>query len=96
MYASLIGEGVDGVRLFTGETVRRASTPLAEGPDEVMGTRSRFGPGVLLVPGRRKQGPKADIGFGYVMNRMQMVGDDDPCTVSLPRAVHASLDGMNR
>ena len=114
MYASLIGDGVDGVRLFTDETVRRASTPLAEGPDEVMGTRSRFGPGfyLYLEGGNMVQDgafghggaggsvgfadPKADIGFGYVMNKMQMVGDDDPRTVSLTRAVHASLNGVNR
>lgn len=37
--------------------------------------------------------PKADIGFGYVMNKMQMVGDDDPRTVGLVEAVHASLKG---
>ena len=37
--------------------------------------------------------PKAGIGFGYVMNKMQMVGDDDPRTVGLARAVHASLKG---
>ncbi len=48
MYASLIGTGVDGVRLFTDETVRRASTALADGPDEVMGINSRFGPGFYL------------------------------------------------
>ena len=112
MYASLIGDGVDGVRLFTDETARRASTPLAEGPDEVMGTRSRFGPGfyLYLEGGNMVQDgafghggaggsvgfadPQADIGFGYVMNKMQMVGDDDPRTVSLARAVHASLNGV--
>ena len=37
--------------------------------------------------------PKAGLGFGYVMNEMQIVGDDDPCTVSLTQAVHASLKG---
>ena len=35
--------------------------------------------------------PKA--GLGSVMNRMQMVGDDDPRTVSLTQAVPASLKG---
>ncbi len=28
------------------------------------------------------------------MNKMQMVGDDDPRTVGLTRAVHASLKGV--
>ena len=111
MYAGLIGDGVDGVRLFTDETVRRASTALSDARDEVMGIRSRFGPGFYLymegsnmvqdgVFGHGGAGgsigyadPKADIGFGYVMNRMQMVGDDDPRTVSLARAVHESLKG---
>ncbi len=35
--------------------------------------------------------PRAEIGFAYVMNKMQMVGDDDPRTVDLAQAVHASL-----
>ncbi len=111
MYASLIGDGVDGVRLFTDETVRRASTALSDGRDEVMGIHSRFGAGFYLymegsnmvqdgVFGHGGAGgsigfadPKADIGFGYVMNKMQMVGDDDPRTVSLAQAVHESLNG---
>jgi len=37
--------------------------------------------------------PKADIGFAYVMNKMQMVGDDDPRTVNLAQAVHDSIKG---
>ena len=111
MYASLIGDGVDGVRLFTDETVRRASTALSDGRDEVMGIHSRFGAGFYLymegsnmvqdgVFGHGGAGgsigfadPKADIGFGYRMNKMQMVGDDDPRTVSLAQAVHESLNG---
>ena len=111
MYASLIGDGVDGVRLFTDETVRRASTALSDGRDEVMGIHSRFGAGFYLYMegsnmvqdgafGHGGAGgsigfadPKADIGFGYVMNKMQMVGDDDPRTVSLAQAVHESLNG---
>ena len=111
MYASLVGDGVDGVRLFTDETVSAASAPQADGPDEVMGIRSRFGAGFFLYiegsnmiqDGAFGHGgaggsigfadPKAGIGFGYVMNKMQMVGDDDPRTVSLAQAVHDSLKG---
>ena len=111
MYASLIGDGVDGVRLFTDETVKRVSTEQVNDSDEVMGIKSRFGLGFYLyvegsnmvqdgVFGHGGAGgsigfadPKADIGFGYVMNSMQMVGDDDPRTVSLAQAVHASLKG---
>jgi hypothetical protein len=37
--------------------------------------------------------PKADIGFTYVMNKMQMAGDDDPRRVSLAQAVHDSIKG---
>ena len=48
MYASLIGDGVDGVRLFTDETVRLASTAQSDGRDEVMGIHSRFGAGFYL------------------------------------------------
>lgn len=111
MYASLIGDGVDGVRLFTDETVKRASTEESNDVDQVIGIRSRFGVGFYLyVEGSNmiQEGafghggaggsigfadPKAEIGFGYVMNKMQMVGDDDPRTVSLAEGVHASLKG---
>ena len=48
MYASLIGDGVDGVRLSTDETVRLASTAQSDGRDEVMGIHSRFGAGFYL------------------------------------------------
>ena len=109
MYASLIGDGVDGVRLFMDETVTRASAEEAAGRDEAMGTYTRFGLGFYLYQdgsnmvregafGHGGAGgsigfadPRAEIGFAYVMNKMQMVGDDDPHTVDLAQAVHASL-----
>ena len=109
MYASLIGDGVDGVRLFTDETVRLVSRAQSDGPDAVVGVHSRFGAGFSLYSegshmiqdgafGHGGAGgsigfadPKADIGFGYVMNKMQMVSHDDPRTVSLAQAVHDSL-----
>jgi CubicO group peptidase (beta-lactamase class C family) len=111
MYASLIGEGVDGVRLFNDETVARASAEQVFDRDEVVGVPSRFGLGFDLYTERSNMiqegafghggaggsigfaDPKAEIGFGYVMNKMQMVGDDDPRTVGLAQAVHASLKG---
>ena len=111
MYASLIGNGVDGVRLFTDETVRLASTEQSNGKDEVIGLRTRFGLGFYLfiegsnmiqegVFGHGGAGgslgfadPKAEIGFGYVMNKMQVVADDDPRTVGLVQAVHDSIKG---
>ena len=109
MYASLIGNSVDGVRLFSDETVKLASAEEADGIDAAMGTYTRFGLGFYLYPegsnmiqdgvfGHGGAGgsigfadPKADIGFGYVMNKMQMVGDDDRRTVGLAKAVHASI-----
>jgi|TARA_B110000259_G_scaffold188451_1_gene247581 CubicO group peptidase (beta-lactamase class C family) len=109
MYASLVGKGVDGVRLFTDKTVKQASTEQSGDVDQVMGIHSRFGTGFYLymegsnmiqdgVFGHGGAGgsigyadPKADIGFGYVMNKMQMVGDDDPRTVNLAQAVHDSI-----
>ena len=111
MYASLIGHGVDGVRLFNDETVKRASSEQVFDRDQVMGVPSRFGLGFYLYMERSNMiqdgvfghggaggslgfaDPKADIGFGYVMNKMQMVGDDDPRTVGLVEAVHASIKG---
>ena len=35
--------------------------------------------------------PKPGVGFGYVMNKMQMVGDDDPRTVNLVNALHSCI-----
>ena len=111
MYASLIGEGVDGVRLFNDATMTRASTEQVFDRDQVTGVPTRFGLGFSLyrknsnmiqdgVFGHGGAGgsvgfadPKAGIGFGYVMNKMQMVGDDDPRSLGLTQAVHASLKG---
>jgi CubicO group peptidase (beta-lactamase class C family) len=47
MYAALIGE-VDGVRLFTPETLTAATKERANGPDQVMIMPSRFGSGYML------------------------------------------------
>ena len=109
MYASLVGDGVDGIRLFNNDTVKQASTEQSGDVDEVMGIHSRFGSGFYLymegsnmiqdgVFGHGGAGgsigfadPKAEIGFGYIMNKMQMVGDDDPRTVNLAQAVHDSI-----
>lgn len=46
-YAALIGE-VDGVRLFTPETVERARAEESAGPDRVLVINSRFGLGYML------------------------------------------------
>ncbi|MDX2543755.1 serine hydrolase domain-containing protein [Streptomyces sp. WI04-05B] len=47
MYAALIGE-VDGVRLFTPETLASATKEQANGPDQVMVVQSRFSSGYML------------------------------------------------
>jgi CubicO group peptidase (beta-lactamase class C family) len=48
MYASLIGDGVDGTRLLNDETVQLATTPQTSGLDRVMAVPSRFGLGFSL------------------------------------------------
>ena len=111
MYASLIGDGVDGVRLLNDETVARASAEESSGRDEVLQIATRFGLGFSLnletgdlgqegAFGHSGAGgslgfadPKAEIGFGYVMNKMQLVAADDPRTLTLVAAVHESLKG---
>ena len=111
MYASLIGDGVDGVRLLSDETVARASAEQAYGRDEVLQLPTRFGLGFALHSKEISLGqpgafghsgaggslgfadPKAGIGFGYVMNKMQLVAGDDPRTLTLIAAVHESLKG---
>jgi CubicO group peptidase (beta-lactamase class C family) len=49
MYAACIGE-VDGVRLLSAETVARATRPLSEGADCVVGQPLHFGLGFMLAP----------------------------------------------
>lgn len=110
MYASLIGDGVDGVRLLSDETVRKASTEESNGRDEVLQIATRFGLGFSLDQegslgregafGHGGAGgslgfadPEAGIGFGYVMNQMQLVAGDDPRTLTLIAAAHESLKG---
>lgn len=48
MYASLIGDGVDGIRLLNDETVARATTEQSNGRDEVLQIQTRFGLGFEL------------------------------------------------
>lgn len=49
-YAALIGE-VDGVRLFTPETLAAARTEQSAGPDRVLVVNTRFGLGYMLHGG---------------------------------------------
>ena len=110
MYASLIGDGVDGVRLLSDETVENAIAEESNGRDEVLQIATRFGLGFSLDQegslgqegafGHSGAGgslgfadPKAGIGFGYVMNQMQLVAGDDPRTLTLIAAAHESLKG---
>ena len=111
MYASLIGDGVDGVRILNEETVTRATAEQSNGRDAVLQIQTRFGLGFELnLPhghlgqegafGHSGAGgslgfadPKAEIAFGYAMNKMQLVASDDPRTLSLIAAVHESLKG---
>ncbi len=110
MYASLIGDGVDGVRLLSDETVENATAEESNGRDEVLQIATRFGLGFSLNQegslgqegafGHSGAGgslgfadPKAGIGFGYVMNQMQLVAGDDPRTLTLIAAAHESLKG---
>jgi CubicO group peptidase (beta-lactamase class C family) len=108
MYAALAGE-IDGVRLLRPDTIERACTTEAHGPDAVLGFPTRFGLGFMLPPtlslaaaptafGHPGAGgslgfadPEAGLGFGYVMNQMQLGATGDPRSLSLVEAVYASL-----
>jgi CubicO group peptidase (beta-lactamase class C family) len=48
LYASCIGEGVDGVRTLRPETVAAATTTHVRGPDAVLGIVTEFGLGFML------------------------------------------------
>jgi CubicO group peptidase (beta-lactamase class C family) len=109
MYAGLVGNGVDGVRLFTDDTVTNVTTEQSSGPDKVLFAPTRFGLGFFLdspfqpLGGTRAFGhagaggslgfadPDAEIGFGYVMNKMQQNLAGDPRTTGLINAVYAAL-----
>ena len=108
MYASVIGRGVDGIRLLNDETIRLATTEQCVGRDRVIFANTRFGLGFalhrgpvdLVNEGAFGHGgaggslgfadPVADIGFGYVMNKMQPYLED-PRPAALLAAVHESL-----
>ena len=105
MYASLIGDGVDGLRLLNRDTIARAISEQSSGIDEVLKVSTRFGLGFSLDPLDQKGAfghggaggslgfadPKTGIAFGYVMNKMKLVAGDDPRTLSLIAAVNESL-----
>ena len=48
IYASLLGNGVDNIRLLTEETVKNARQPLSSGPDSVIVMDTVFGTGFNL------------------------------------------------
>lgn len=48
MYASLIGDGVDGMRTLQPDTVATATAEQVRGPDAVIGVETRFGLGFML------------------------------------------------
>ena len=48
MYASLIGDGVDGIRMLNDATIARATTEQASGLDKVVAIQTRFGLGFQL------------------------------------------------
>lgn len=48
MYAALIGEGVNGIRLLNDETITKATTEQASGLDQVVAIQTRFGLGFQL------------------------------------------------
>ena len=109
MYAGLVGDGVDGVRLLTDDTVAKITTEQSNGPDSVLFAPTRFGLGFFLHSAFAPLGqegafghagaggslgfadPKADIGFGYVMNKMPQNLAGDPRTLGLINAVYASI-----
>jgi CubicO group peptidase (beta-lactamase class C family) len=64
LYASLVGDGVDGIRTLTKETIERATVPQDEYNDSVlMQMPTRFGFGFMLnSPFQPMGGPK---GFGH-------------------------------
>ncbi len=109
MYAGLVGNGVDGVRLFNDDTVANVTTEQSNGPDKVLFAPTRFGLGFFLdstfqpLGGQRAFGhagaggslgfadPDADLGFGYVMNKMQQNLAGDPRTTGLINAVYKAI-----
>jgi CubicO group peptidase (beta-lactamase class C family) len=108
VYGATVAD-VDGVRVLQPDTVERARTVEADGPDAVIGFPMRYGLGFGLGPSLPPAcGPGAfghsgaggslgfadaaeGIGFGYVMNAMQLGAAVDPRQQRLVRAVYAAL-----
>jgi CubicO group peptidase (beta-lactamase class C family) len=63
LYASCIGEGVDGVRTLAPETVRAATEQQVRGPDAVIMVESAFGLGFML--GSSFGAANRDSAFGH-------------------------------
>jgi CubicO group peptidase (beta-lactamase class C family) len=110
LYASLVGNGVDGKRMLSAKTIENATKVQDEYTDSVlMGMPTRFGLGFMLSSdfapfgGPKSFGhpgaggsvgfadPDADLGFGYVMNKMQQNLAGDPRTLTL---IEASYDAL--
>ncbi len=110
LYASLVGNGVDGKRMLSSKTIENATKVQDEFNDAVlMGMPTRFGLGFMLSSdfapfgGPKSFGhpgaggsvgfadPDADLGFGYVMNKMQQNLAGDPRTLTLIKASYDAL-----
>lgn len=64
LYAALIG-AVDGVRLFDERSLTEACTPLAAGPDQVVGWERRYATGFMLTDPTRPMAGENTRSFGY-------------------------------
>ncbi len=62
LYASLIGDGVDGVRTLQPATVAAATVEQVRGPDAVIGAETRFGLGFMLGASFGASNPPACFG----------------------------------
>jgi hypothetical protein len=78
------GGELDGIRVLSPESIERARTEQANGPDAVLfGWPTRFGLGFV--------DPDAQVGFGYVMSQMQAGIPPDPRVLRMIDALYASL-----
>ncbi|MDQ6697631.1 MAG: beta-lactamase family protein [Actinomycetota bacterium] len=77
LYASLIGDGVDGVRTLRSDTVAKATVEQVRGPDAVIVAETRFGLGFMLGTSFGAANPHSCFGHAGAGGSLAFV---DPAT----------------
>jgi hypothetical protein len=81
LFAATIGE-VEGVRLLTADSLARAGTVRAEGPDSIVGWDRRYSDGFMLPDTTRPMAGLSSRSFGYYGQGGSVAFADSSCGLS--------------